>query len=323
MTHAPRLHGLVLAAALALALSPAARAEVLLTQPNVASISPIFLNPKVSRKPVPPGQFAMVIWQPNPNRADGLTVPVTSWDAGVKTGLHVPNLREGQTGYLDKPGVTVGQASGGEVGAYLNARDLSSHGVCEKMMITAQYKFPTAAVKYPFATAGGALNVSFDLQVPTAVGSTSPGNNAYVAADLEYVDPVRKIKISNGVNVFYINAKGDGAQAVGYDRYSGSYMVNAPLAASASWVHPLPGNSARTGVRWTGYRPFHFQVTQGGLRAALAALRAAYPSANISGNPRDYGLTQFHLNAELHCSGGHAELGWSMRNLKISTEKPL
>lgn len=98
-------------------------------------------------------------------------------------------------------------------------------------------------------------------------------------------------------------------------------MLNAPLVASSSWVHPLPGNSPRTGTPWTGYKPYNFQVNHTGLKTALAALKAAYPTLKMSTNPKDYGLTKFHLNAELQCSRGHAELGWSMRNLKISLAK--
>ena len=323
MIAAARRHRFTLATALVLLLAPwtAVRAQVLLTQPNITSIAPIMFNPKSIRTPFPSGVFGLVIWQPNPYRPDGKMVPISSWDAGVKTGLHVSNLGEGQSGYIDQAGTTVGQASGGAVGAYLNSTDFTSHGKCDKMMITPQYRYRPSDMKYPFASMTGTIDVSFDLQVPTAIGGNSPTNNVYVTADVQYLDPVRNVKISNGIRLFHLNSSANGPQSVGHDQNSGSYMLNVPLAPGSSWVTPLPGSATFTGTPWTGYRTFSFQVSSANLKAGLDALNAKYPSLNPSLNPRDYGLSQFHINAELHCSGGHAELGWSMRKLMVTLAK--
>ncbi len=316
-------HRLAIATALAFFMAPleVAHAQVLVTQPYISALGPLMFNPHSGAEHFPFLQFGMVIWEPNPYRIDGQLVPISNWDAGAKTGLHVVSMSVDQLGYVNRPNTTIAQASGGSVGAYLNSDDLSSFGMCSKMEIAPQYRFRPTGMKYPFASTNGAINVSFDLQVPTAVGGTTPFNNVFVSADLQYLDPIRKVQISNGIKIFLLNSSHPGLQSVGYDQPSGSYMLNTPLAAGSTWVRQLPGSGSMTGMPWTGYRTFTFQVSYQGLKLALSALRTTYPTLHSSLNPKDYGFVMFHLNAAFHCGSGHAELGWSMRNLTVSLAK--
>lgn len=157
-----------------------------------------------------------------------------------------------------------------------------------------------------------------DLQVPAAAGGGGQDNNVYVSSDRQFTDPVRRVKISNGVNLFHLGSGATATQNAGFDRHSGRYMLNVRLNPGTTWPYALPGNARRQTAPFSGYRSYRYQVTRDGFADGLAALRKANPSANISTDPKDYVLTMFHLNAELHCRAGHSELGWSMRNLQVS-----
>jgi hypothetical protein len=50
----------------------------------------------------------------------------------------------------------------------------------------------------------------------------------------------------------------------------------------------------------------------------LKAMREQEPQVNVSTDLGDYRLTAFHLNAETRFQTTPAELGWSMRNLRIA-----
>ncbi len=316
----------IISGALALLLGAAGQAahaetptrEVILRQPVLTGVAQDFVIPLIDLKPTPLGVFQMVLWQKSPYRPDGYTVPV-HWDARTKTGLHVGGNENRQTGYADRPGTTIAQIAGAEVGAYLNSSDFEPTGRCDKMMVTPAYKFTKAEQRRPFAAPGGAVQVSLDLQVPSAESARGPNSRSYVSADLEFTDPVSHVKISNGVNLFFNHFGGKGGPEIpGFDGPSHSYMMNTTLYPTSSWVKPLPDSALQSGTTWTGYRNFTYEISGANLRRAIAAIKMSYPDAALNPDPAQYELTMFHLNAEIQCAKGHAELGWSMKGLEIS-----
>ncbi len=72
-----------------------ASTEVLFEQPSLDGVAgEHFLVPVAVHKPPTDGVFHMILWQPNPNRTDGMLVPV-DWNAGEKTGFYPARSRSG------------------------------------------------------------------------------------------------------------------------------------------------------------------------------------------------------------------------------------
>ena len=143
----------------------AALEETLFEQPSLDGIAGNFFVPPAAHKPPPVGIFSLILWQPNPNRGDGMLVP-TQWAAGAKTGFYpsAPVDRH-QSGFRDIPGTTTVQADGDTVGAYINSADLPAGSHKYKMMITPQYLASPAGRVRPFGQSGRAILISLELQV--------------------------------------------------------------------------------------------------------------------------------------------------------------
>ena len=58
-------------------------AGVLFEQPALDGVDGHFIVPPAEHKKPEPGAFHIILWQPNPNRADGMLSP-TEWKAGDK-----------------------------------------------------------------------------------------------------------------------------------------------------------------------------------------------------------------------------------------------
>jgi hypothetical protein len=108
--------------------------DVLFEQPSLAGVEGNYIVPPAARRPPPPGIFHMILWQPNPNRSDGMLVP-TDWGAGERTGFYpsAPVDRH-QAGFRNSPGTSTVQIDGDTVGAYINSADLPAGSHKYKMM---------------------------------------------------------------------------------------------------------------------------------------------------------------------------------------------
>jgi hypothetical protein len=305
--------------------------RVLFRQPELAG----FGNRMYVQARLPWGEFAMISWQKSPFTPDGKFLPV-GWDAGAKTGLALPGDRPlAQRGIRDVAGATTAQMSGDAVGAYLNSADLSGGGTDVrgwplpgsdgfKMMITPQIKFAPQETVHPWRAPGSRLQISLDLQIPTAVCAEQKGSLAYVNPLLTLVDPKTKLKISWGPMLFSKRSKGEHTkplQNIAYDAPSHSWMIRDRLVPGASWLELAPGSASYQTSPWRGWRHFSWLVSHAHVAAALKAMRAQEPELKISTDPGDYQLTAFHLNAETHFQTAPAELGWSMRRALITLEE--
>jgi hypothetical protein len=250
-----------------------------------------------------------VVLQKDPFTPTGYLVS-TSWNAGSKTGF-VPNSPStAQRGFRNQAGTTTAQMEGDTVGVYLNSKDLPTTLTYQKMMITPQYRFPSGATPVPFAHATSVLNGELDLQVPVAVGSST-----YVTADFLFVDP-NGVRISYGVKLF---RNGSHGSLVGssYNDIDNSYMINCPLGTDTHFLTKASTSGSFTGTPWVGWRHFQWSIDQAQFVAAINRLNAQYPSKVRTTDPTQYVFAGWHLNAEFHYSPEPAELGWSMRGLKL------
>jgi len=306
-----------------------AEEHVVFSQPDVSNIGErVYV---IERRPL--GEWFMISWQKSPFTADGKFVPV-DWDPGDNTGLSIPDERTrrmAQRGMRNASGSTVCQMYGDTVGAYLNSADLSRDGFDAtgnplpgssgyKQMITPSYKLRQDEAIYPWRAPDNHLQVSLDLQIPTAVCAEKKGSLAYVNPLLTLVDPNTKLKISWGPMLFSNRSNGDHTeplQNIAYDRPSHSWMIRDRLVPGASWLELAPGSASYQTAPWRGWRHFSWSVSRAHVTAALKAMREQEPHVKISIDPGDYQLTSFHLNAETHFQTAPAELGWSMRNLRI------
>jgi len=283
----------------------------LFEQPQLSGIADNFVVPPATHKAPPKGVFTLVLWQPNRYLSDGLLVP-TGWDAGTDTGFTPPTAMAAQLGFQNKPGTSTAQMEADAVGAYINSRDLQQSSADQKMMITPQFTFPSGAQPMPFASPQSSLNGSLDLQIPTAEGS-----DVYVVADMLF-EGLNGVRISFGVAIF----RNGGAPSVvgsGYDSPSNTYMLNSPLGVDQRFVTRASESDAATGTPWSGWRHFEWSISEDQFVSGLQYLNAKFPTAVTSTDPTHYVLAQIHLNAEFHTKGQPAELGWSMRGLKLWT----
>jgi len=293
----------------------AALQETLFEQPSLDGIAGNFFVPPAAHKPPPVGVFSLILWQPNPNRADGMLVP-TQWAAGAKTGFYPSTpVDKHQSGFRDTPGTTTVQADGDTVGAYINSADLPAGSHKDKMMITPQYRVAPGGRVRPFGQSGYAILISLELQIPTALDAHSAGSETYVTADLAFMDPNRHTKISYGCNLFHNgHPRGPGGH-VRLDTDSQNMMINSAVVSGNEWLTLQRGSAVGQSAPWKGWKVFAFAITEKNFEAGLRALRDSIPTASI--NPADYEFVAFHLNAELHFSDAPAQLGWSMRHVKI------
>jgi hypothetical protein len=307
-----------------------AEEHVVFSQPDVSHIGErVYV---IERRPL--GEWFMISWQKSPFTTDGKFVPVDR-NPAEKTGLSIPDeqtRRMAQRGMRNAAGSTVCQMYGGTVGAYLNSADLSGSGVDAKgnplpgshgykQMITPSYMFGPEQVIYPWRAPDNHLQVSLDLQIPTAVCAEKKGSLAYANPLLTLVDPKTKLKISWGPMLFSKRSRGDATrplQHIAYDAPSHSWMIRDRLVPGASWLELAPGSASYQTAPWRGWRHFCWSVSRAHVTAALKAMREQEPQVKVSIDPGDYQLTSFHLNAETHYQTAPAELGWSMRNLRIA-----
>ena len=307
-----------------------AEEHVVFSQPDVSNIGVrVYV---IERRPL--GEWFMISWQKSPFTADGKFVPV-DWDPGSKTGLSIPDeqtRRRSQRGMRNAAGSTVCQMHGGTVGAYLNSADLSGKGIDAqgkplpgssgyKQMVTPSYMFGPEETIYPWCAPYSRLQVSLDLQIPTAVCAEKKGSLAYANPLLTLVDPKTKLKISWGPMLFSKRSKGEHTkplQNIAYDAPSHSWMIRDRLVPGASWLELAPGSASYQTAPWRGWRHFSWSVSHAHVAAALKTMREQEPELKISTDPGDYQLTAFHLNAETHFQTAPAELGWSMRNVRIA-----
>jgi hypothetical protein len=231
-------------------------------------------------------------------------------------------------------GSTVCQMYGDTVGAYLNSADLSGRGIDAngnplpgsdgyKQMVTPSYMFGPQETIQAWRTPDSGLQLSLDLQIPTAECAEKKWSLAYVNPLLTLVDAKTRLKISCGPMLFSERSRGDATRplqhiAYDYDAPSHSWMIRDRLVPGASWLELAPGSAAYQTATWRGWRHFSWSVSRAHAAAALKAMREQEPRVKVSVDPGDYQLTAFHLNAETHFQIAPAELGWSMRNLRIA-----
>jgi hypothetical protein len=285
---------------------------VLFEQPQESGIAGHLVVPVANHTPPQTGVFELVLWQANPNVADGQLVP-TTWDASSQTGFAPSSsLSTTQLGFQNQAGTTTAQMDGGTVGAYLNSANLPGSPVDQKMMITPQFVFASGNAPVPFADANSSLSASMDLQIPTALG-----NNTYVTADLLFRDP-NGVRISFGVKIFSLGQT-EPVVGTGYNAPGNSYMLNSPLQVDQQYLTLAQGSAAWSRAPWLGLRHFEWSISQAQFVAGLKFLVSTYPGKVQYTDPTQYVLAEVHLNAEFQFQPDPAELGWSMSGWKIWT----
>ena len=140
------------------------------------------------------------------------------------------------------------------------------------------------------------------------------------------LDRTTHTQITYEFNIFHDNLRQVAAPspekmdqtAVGaFDNPSQTFQVGNPIEPGSRVVTVLSGSTLFQSRPWSGWRFFNAAITRNNFQIALQDLSNRVPSFAGSQNPADYALTEWHLNAELQCGSGPAELGWSMRRAKI------
>jgi hypothetical protein len=292
-------------------------AGVLFEQPALDGVDGHFIVPPAEHKKPEPGAFHIILWQPNPNRADGMLSP-TEWKAGDKTGFYPSApLQRHQEAFRDAAGASTVQIDGDTVGVYLNSNDLPGGSHKYKMMMTPEMSYAPADQVHPFVQPGRAILVTLDIQIPTAVDAHNNGSETYASADLMFVNPGRGTKISYGCNLFHNgHPRREADGHIRLDEDSQNMMVNSPVIMGNPWLTVLPGSASNQSEPWKGWKTYKFAITEQNFIAALQAYHDRDPQVSV--NPADYAFAKFHLNAEMHFNSSPTELGWSMRHAKVT-----
>lgn len=293
------------------AANSASSPQILLEQPQDESgIAGNLVVPPATQTAPPTGVFTLVLWQSNRFQPDGELIP-TGWDAGSQTGFTPSAPLTAQLGFQDTANTSTAQMEGDTVGAYINSQDLPPSSADQKMMITPEFVFPVGSQPMPFANPQSSLSGSMDLQIPTAAGS-----DTYVVLDLLFKD-LKGVRVSYGVKIF--RNGGDYSTGTGYDQPSNTYLLNTPLGFDDRYVTQSSDSASATGTPWLGWTHFEWSISASQFVSGMQYLTTQFPGEVTSTDGTQYVLAEVHLNAEFHTLGQPAELGWSMRALKIWT----
>ncbi len=271
------------------------------------------------------GSFQILSWQSNPApESMGLMIPNTCRATYHLTGMSVVgNASKYQSAYSNACGSSMVQLQGSVMGVYLTSSDLPNGSHRNKMMITPVIRFPKPV--YIYSTSQGFLQSSFDLQVPVAEDRSSPKSKTFVNANYLFRDKKSGGELTFNVMLFFHRHDRPIEGSVRVDRDTSDFMFNAPLLPQTKRVDMMTGSDVYQGKPWLGWKGYKYRITKKNMLLAIDAAKKAYPSVSLSSDPADYGLIQFHLNAELHFDPLSAEatrLGWSMRNMEIKWGKP-
>jgi len=299
--------------------------EIIFRQPALSGIAGNFHVPPAEHKYPNDQPFNVILWQPNPNRPDGQLVPSND-NVGKLTGFYPSQpLEKHQAAFRAGSSASAVQIDGDTVGVYLSSVDLPNGSPGHKMMITPAFMLPKKM--HVFERGDQSIVCRLNLQVPTAEDSNRVGNFTYVLAEFVFEDQKTKTQISYGVNLFHHDPARVPrptrellrATEVGpYDAPSHSYQVGNRLAFDSRVVTPLAGTTLFQTQPWSGWRLFHFAITQRNFTTALQSLRNKEPAFAGSDNPADYALVEWHLNAELTFASGPAKLGWSLKGTELT-----
>ena len=307
------------ASAIEFALSPAhagSAQTILIEQPSEKSIGDRLLVPPATHVPLRAGSFDLVLWEPNPNREDGEMVP-SGWTAGNKTGFSPSSSVGGKQVSMKTDGEsTTAQMDGDTVGVYLNSDDLPMTTHKTKLMIAPSYQFERDRRPQPFSTTNSVLTTTLQLQVPTAIDQHRSGSETYIVGETVFISP-KGCLVSYGVSLFF-NGVPHSKVRTGFDSDTHSFMMNVPLGENEQYIHRVGPSAPKQSAPWSGWRNFDYALSYVAFAGALSSLKQQYGNSVDTTNPADYKLVGWHLNAELHFGSGPAELGWSMRHMKLT-----
>ena len=246
----------------------------------------------------PLAKWVMVSWQRSPYIEGGKPFVPVDWDPVEKTGFSIPGNRAlNQRGYRNRAGTSVGQMFGGTVGAYLNSADLSVDGFDAegnplpgsggwKQGFFPEYHFYPQTLSdkdepiYLWHEENSRLEISLELQIPTAVCAEQKGSLAFANPLLLLVDPKTNIKISWGPMLFSKRSEGDFTkplQNIALDGPSNSWMVRDRLVTGASYLEVAPGSAQYQNQPWRGFKLFAWTVTSEHVEKALKAMNEQEP----------------------------------------------
>lgn len=249
-----------------------------------------------------------------------------TWKVGDETGFYPEGALEPgnsvQTGNEDAIGRPALQASGSEVGFFFN----SLHTVGQRDFlpnIRYGYKCSGRNKIHPWKTPSPdskvAVQVSFEARMPH--NKMSGGAVSYLPFSMalhDMSDPANPLIFTHNVKIF--DSRGGfnrGAGRVG----TGELTVRTPLENNA-YVTNLA--SPFKTEAWKEHAEFQWQITDVQLLNAVNDLNEWLEKNEpkhplFSTNPKDYRLRRISFGAEIATSsGGHGEIGGSVRNLRVS-----
>ncbi len=317
--------------ALPLILSPAlgmaSTTNNLLAQPMVVGgLASIFSVATVLPVINPVSQFFI---KQNQDVVNGQRDVPTGWAAGNRTGFFphgtpLPNWQIGvPNSHGDPTGNEVTQGEGDTIGAYITSAAFPHGTHLNKVMVAPQYNFDLQNPTFPFRTPASLLTTNFDLQVPYAHNNPRiPEHHPFVVSDITTAEIDGHGNTFNRVTLHasaFSSGQGGGNEGIMYDAATNSVIISGVIRPASIYLNQLPGSATFSGSPWTGFRHFGFTQDTSQFARGLADAHKIFPQ--LSTNPADYVLVQWHLNAELTYDNSDLNLpidmGWSLRGIRV------
>lgn len=333
------------------------------TQPALNAQGNAYINGGTSPHNVPPcapgsaatctGQGVWVMDSVEPVTCAGGNDPSkgfqTTADLSSFTGFSTTNVVSYSSGSAPctspQTAASGAQASASTCGAYINGQDVNPAGIggIHKFGIFCEEWFNPASYTFPMVSYNG-IEIGLNMQIPMAIDAcslssvcqTGDTSNTYSSSDISFVDPNGN-KIVWETGIFFNGAShvNTGCEQIFLDGGgSGSYEMKCQLHANAGRFGPyisVASDSAQfQSAPWTGYKYFHYTISQAQFQQALNDIAAAKcgpvgacapanicpsvtaPTTCFFTDPNVWAIQHYHLNNELHYATlATTQMGWS------------
>lgn len=265
--------------------------------------------------------FGATLWN-----HDGTTYPLIgiAWDPASTTGLAAPPGAEVVGTDALIPGTTAAQISPEGIGIVIDSASLVRAARTSFGPLPFILAWNPASPIRPFVPQmAGALVVSLDLTVPLAVdrGAVVNLSSSQIVLYVELLDTSTGHDLAFGLDLFNSRGANDYPSAFVDNGVGGTNasVLTTPAGGTSAYSIALAGASAEQGAAFTDGH-FVFEITPDTLAAAIGAVNRI--GSNLSTSPADYAIRNVSLDAEIEYGGASSTLGFSVKNLTVSTAAP-
>lgn len=307
--------------------STSARPLLPFYQPSVDQSS---IDQVVQSPPNYPGYNRFTVWDAWDTGNPSL-LPITTWSLGTYTGLtSTAPLSSFQHGHTDSYGYSGVQATGRDVGLWLNSMDPTAHLYNGSNSLNVGCWYGAAPYAKVFPSAAHQLDVSFNAGVAydgSVGGASGLAYFEFIAVDEsnQCIVNGRPCQFTFQVAYYSRNPDEAAAQNIHGDATDTTSFPIAQLGInSPTWIHRIAGDGS-SDFRLSTFSPnyFHFRVSSAEFMSVVGAVSKQYGYGSLSSNPLEYAITLLGVNGEVYApANSHGQLGLTISNLRVTSTVP-